>query len=249
MIAFYEHEPAGARKMEIIKDILEKEEENKGKKLRVLDVGCGDGHLSAYMASLGHQVSAIDTDASAIETAKSLYNNVNFLNSDLSVVKDKFDVVTAFEVCEHVPDEKNFTEQMREKLSENGLLVISVPNGWSLEEIVRRFLQNSSVGRSIKNWMRKKNVLPKSESQTHADSPHVHFWRYYTWKKNFARNNFKFLCSWNVSLFFKQLYYLGFRRFLKPAGAVFKFLDKFDGKIVNLFPSWMVDGWLMTFRK
>ena len=37
---------------------------------RVLDVGCGQGRLSAALQALGHKVSAIDMDAEAIEAAR-----------------------------------------------------------------------------------------------------------------------------------------------------------------------------------
>lgn len=53
----------------------------------VLDVGCGEGRNSVFMASLGHQVDAFDISAAGVKKAKriarSLGLSVNFFCCDL----------------------------------------------------------------------------------------------------------------------------------------------------------------------
>lgn len=253
MSDFYAHEPAGKRKMVIIKDVLEKEAELKNRRaLNILDVGCGNGHLSAYMASLGHNVTAIDIDEGAISAAKEKYGFIPgavFLKSGIKDVAGSFDAITAFEALEHASDLETFLKSLEERLGSSGLLLVSVPNGWSMEEMVRRFTGRFKAGQALKRWVRGRGVLPKSDSQSRADSPHLRFLRFGAWKKILSAQGFEFVNSWNVSLFFKQLYYLGLRRFIRPDSRFFSALQAVDEKLAHLAPSWATDGWVMIFRK
>lgn len=249
---FYAHEPAGVRKQRLIAEVLEREQTRCGKpSLRILDVGCGNGHLSAFMASLGHSVTAIDTAPVAIATARVEYKNldVRFLVAGIADISEIFDVVTAFEVCEHVSDAKKFVGLLRARLASSALLIISVPNGWSIEENARRFIQHTALGQKIKHWLRRTTALPKCSGQSHADSPHLHFWGAGKWQKIFQSAGFSLEHIWNVSVFFKQLYYLGLRRFLKPSSVFFRGLDWVDGFLVTCSPRSLADGWIMTWRK
>lgn len=51
----------------------------------VLDVGCGDGYGSAFMADKAHYVVGIDVDRNLIESAKKKYirNNLIFIQYDI----------------------------------------------------------------------------------------------------------------------------------------------------------------------
>lgn len=248
---FYAHEPAGVRKQKLIARTLGAETARLHQAgLRILDVGCGNGHLSAFMASLGSNVLGIDLEKEAVESAAAQYKNLNvtYRVAGVESISEQFDVITAFEVCEHVPDVANFLRLLKQRLVPGGLLLLSVPNGWSLEEIIRRFVQHTHFGQKLKHWLRKSRALPKCSAQSHADSPHVHFWGAFHWRKVFVAAGFKLENLWNVSLFFKQWYYLGMRRFIKPGSGAFKALDSFDSKLVSIIPKCCADGWVMTFR-
>jgi 2-polyprenyl-3-methyl-5-hydroxy-6-metoxy-1,4-benzoquinol methylase len=249
---FYLHEPAGLLKMAEIKKWLSQIAQTTGKaSIKISDVGCGNGHLSAFMASLGHQVLAIDESAEAIAEANKQYqnfSNVTFQNSSLATGETKYDAVTAFEVCEHVADLPGFINKIKESLTAEGSFIISVPNGWSIEEKARQFLQHTKLGASVKQTLRRKNILPKCSAQSAADSPHVHFLQIASWKKKFVSAGFRLEAIKNVSLFFKQFYYLGARKWLKPESGLFKFLDSCDRQIVGIAPHFLADGWLMWWQ-
>jgi len=49
---------------------------------RVLDAGCGDGALSAWLARLGYQVTAIDVDPAAVARARA--SGVPAVQADLA---------------------------------------------------------------------------------------------------------------------------------------------------------------------
>lgn len=68
--------------------------------LKVLDVGCGDGY-TANMMNTFSKVTAFDGD---VTYQKQRYPRVNFVSGDsfISLPNDAFDIVTAFDVLEHV---------------------------------------------------------------------------------------------------------------------------------------------------
>ncbi len=87
------------------------------KKMNILDLGCGAGLLSIYMAKRGARVAGVDYSVDAIKTAEqnlseesiNIKNNVKFIlmnAKDLRFKKSYFDTVVAIDVFEHVfPEE------------------------------------------------------------------------------------------------------------------------------------------------
>jgi cyclopropane fatty-acyl-phospholipid synthase-like methyltransferase len=101
---------------------------------RVLDVGCGVGYGSDYLAAQGAaEVVGLDISEEAIAYAKRHYRrpNLRYLRGNaLSLPTDigSFDVVVALEVFEHVTDPGWFLDQLSAHLREDGVLVVSTPN-------------------------------------------------------------------------------------------------------------------------
>lgn len=87
----------------------------------VLDMGTSTGYGAFILAKYGKtsRVIAVDIDKKTIKYAKLKYNhsNVKFLVEDiekLKSIKNKLiDVVTAFEVIEHLNKPSNFLEQIK----------------------------------------------------------------------------------------------------------------------------------------
>jgi ubiquinone/menaquinone biosynthesis C-methylase UbiE len=62
----------------------------------LLDIGCGDGRLTALLAGKPEAITAIDPDESRIETARGNISGVNFLvgsGEELDFAKETFDIV------------------------------------------------------------------------------------------------------------------------------------------------------------
>lgn len=105
------------------------------KKLSVLDIGCGGGILSEPLARLGANVSAIDLSNELIEIAKQhaiktgLSINYQCVDAyDLLKKRKRFDIITALEVIEHVPNPEEFIKTATELLKPGGILFLSTLN-------------------------------------------------------------------------------------------------------------------------
>jgi len=100
---------------------------------RVLDLGCGEGHLAGLIAESGHEVVGIDKNKDKIKIAKRLYPKVSFLAEDLrkaNLPEASFDTALLAEVLEHLPEEESkaaLATAMR-FVKSGGQLVVSVPN-------------------------------------------------------------------------------------------------------------------------
>ena len=98
----------------------------KTKTKTVLDVGAGTGDFLKICANNGWIVSGVEPNISAINKAA---EKGIFLKEDLGQVeRTTFDVITLWHVLEHVKNLSDYISKIIELLSEDGKLVIAVPN-------------------------------------------------------------------------------------------------------------------------
>jgi 2-polyprenyl-6-hydroxyphenyl methylase/3-demethylubiquinone-9 3-methyltransferase len=103
--------------------------------LKILDIGCGGGLLSAPQARLGAEVTGIDASEKNIKTAIAYATNKNieieYLNTtaeELANTGRKFDIVLNMEVIEHVDNVELFMKSSSELLAYNGLMFVATLN-------------------------------------------------------------------------------------------------------------------------
>src|ERR1700733_8141768 len=102
--------------------------------LRILDIGCGAGLLCEPFTRLGAQGIGVDPSATNIAAAK-LHADKGHLSIDYRCttveemdVRERFDIVLAMEVVEHVTDVGVFLNRCAAMLKPGGLMVISTLN-------------------------------------------------------------------------------------------------------------------------
>lgn len=101
----------------------------------MLDIGCGHGSLAGCLANEGAEVLAIDLDEERLEIARK-YNSserIRYESIDIgSLEHTQFDVITAFDVLEHVRSYEKILEQSRYRLSPTGFIAIEYNPYFSL---------------------------------------------------------------------------------------------------------------------
>ncbi len=96
----------------------------------MLDVGCGDGYLLSLLKdSQSINLCGTDMSRSALAMAEALNPGVSFVGAEVTAMNQKFALVTANEVLEHVDDNEvdTFIDSLIEATVPGGHLLISVP--------------------------------------------------------------------------------------------------------------------------
>lgn len=98
---------------------------------RLVDLGCGDGRFLAKASRIAETAIGVDLNRQAVETVqqrglKALH--VTAFADFATGHTGEFDVVTGFQVLEHVPDVTRFVSAAMSCLRPAGRLFLSVPN-------------------------------------------------------------------------------------------------------------------------
>lgn len=99
----------------------------------VLDIACGIGYGTAYLADKAGKVIGGDIDKQSIKYARSVYSKKGtaFLTlncTQLPFRNQCFDVVVSIETIEHLEDYEAFLEECHRVLKDDGVFVCTTPN-------------------------------------------------------------------------------------------------------------------------
>jgi len=96
----------------------------------LLDVGCGDGRLLSLLAPDIPACQGVDLSEAAIRFARAFVPAASFAVEDAADLSGSFDVVTAIEVLEHVPDDGviGFLQTLGARCRAGGTVILSVPS-------------------------------------------------------------------------------------------------------------------------
>ena len=113
-----------------------------GHPVKILDVGCGTGIASEKLKRFG-TVDGIDISPKSIEEARK-YNRCDKcyagIAEELPFEDGMFDVVVCTEVMEHLLDPSKALSEMNRVLTGGGHLIISTPNPWYYQMVIRMVL-------------------------------------------------------------------------------------------------------------
>lgn len=93
---------------------------------RILDVGCGTGHLTAQIAASGATVIGLDSSAAMIETAQTAYPNLEFKQADATNFSftEPFDAVFSNAALHWVLQAEDAVQCMSQALRNGGRFVM-----------------------------------------------------------------------------------------------------------------------------
>jgi len=129
-------------KIELIEHFNIKDKNKLFKGLNILDLGCGGGIASEPLCRLGANLTGVDESKKLIEVAKLHAKNMKLkINyqctsiENLNKFKNKYDVIIALELLEHVNNLKQFCKLMTNLLTENGIIILSTINKTFLSKL------------------------------------------------------------------------------------------------------------------
>ncbi|MFZ2153289.1 MAG: methyltransferase domain-containing protein [Microgenomates group bacterium] len=118
--------------------MLELEEVVRGK--RMLDVGCGIGKTTKYLAHFFDEVVGIDGSKDKINKARKLnhHPNIKYILTmiDNYLPSRNFDTIVCTNVLEHMPDPATFLNKIKSWLVEGGRLIVTVPNARAFHKLL-----------------------------------------------------------------------------------------------------------------
>lgn len=104
------------------------------KSKKILDVGCGRGDLSLYLAQQGANVIGIDLSNNHIDLCKTRANNLNLkvnfmvMNAQVPDFEDNvFDIIVGSRIIHHLPDIELFTRECKRLLRKKGFITFIEP--------------------------------------------------------------------------------------------------------------------------
>jgi glycosyltransferase involved in cell wall biosynthesis/2-polyprenyl-3-methyl-5-hydroxy-6-metoxy-1,4-benzoquinol methylase len=133
-------------RVKFVLELCQSFEAEHGRKPRVLDLGCNDFWQAGYLWKNGEYVcDGIELNKASVEKAAGrverfgmpgrivqgdLHDAVELLNMGSSMAQEhSYDIVTCFEVYEHVPDTDRLLEVMEELTAPGGYICLTTPNG------------------------------------------------------------------------------------------------------------------------
>jgi 2-polyprenyl-3-methyl-5-hydroxy-6-metoxy-1,4-benzoquinol methylase len=99
----------------------------------VIELGCGEGFGALLLSENGHRVLGVDSDAAAIETARSTvggptrrFEAADFLEQQFG----RFRAAVSLDVIEHIPVEQEdaYFRTITDNLTDDGICIVGTPN-------------------------------------------------------------------------------------------------------------------------
>ena len=153
--------------------------------LECLDIGCGGGILSERLSRLGARVTGIDASESSINVAKQhsiksrleinyrCITTTDLLKNEKKKFLNKFDIVIASEVIEHVNERKVFLSDISKLCRSGGLVVFTTINKSFLGIILGKIFAENILNVVPKNTHNPEKFISPQELSSEAQEHNI----------------------------------------------------------------------------
>jgi 2-polyprenyl-3-methyl-5-hydroxy-6-metoxy-1,4-benzoquinol methylase len=122
---------------------------------KILEVGAGVGDFLAACRNHGWNCFGVEPSEQARQVAKE-FNNLDLADSINKIGERSFSVITLWHVLEHVPDLEETIQKLKSYLSDEGSLIIAVPNHNSFDaKHYKQFWAGYDVPRHLYHFNKK----------------------------------------------------------------------------------------------
>lgn len=108
---------------------------------KALDIGCAFGYVTELLKKIGYDVVGLDISVYAIKKAHEMFTYCDFMVADachIPIRSQAFDLVTCFELIEHIPRPKMVIEEVVRLLKKDGLCIWTTPYRGPIKRIYDR---------------------------------------------------------------------------------------------------------------
>jgi SAM-dependent methyltransferase len=136
----------------------------KASQAKVLEIGCGAGNVSSFLAENNYHVVGCEYYKEALDMAWPGFRKVQCSASDLPFPDNSFDVVGLFDVIEHFEDEIPLLTEAKRVLNPDGIIIIAVPARqelWSAVDDIS-FHRHRYSRKSMDSLLQKSGFTPVS---------------------------------------------------------------------------------------
>lgn len=185
----------------------------KGKKIKILDAGCGTGELSLGLSDGKREVLGIDNNKKSIDIAKKRiikfkakkidFKHFDFVKEDLP--KSYFDFIFSIGVLHHTTDPEGNFKRLLKSLKLGGYITIGIYNPYGsfkvrLKRGILKVLAGDNFEKKIEVYRKLfyRRSLTTTEKVAVADAFANPYRRYYTFEQLlmwFEKNNIEYLDS------------------------------------------------------
>ena len=153
--------------------------------LECLDIGCGGGILSERLSRLGARVTGIDASENSINVAREhsiksrleinyrCITTTDLLKNEKEKFLNKFDIVIASEVIEHVNERKVFLSDISKLCRSGGLVVFTTINKSFLGIILGKFFAENILNVVPKNTHNPEKFISPQELSSEAQEHNI----------------------------------------------------------------------------
>ncbi|MCA9042090.1 MAG: methyltransferase domain-containing protein, partial [Planctomycetaceae bacterium] len=133
------------RRFGITIDLLKEAAKSFSEPMKILDLGCGEGHITQLILDEfpSSEMTGLDYSLTAIKYAHQHFPKIDFCVGDAyegPYAEEYFDVVVCNNLWEHVPDPLQLLREMKKFLKPGGYIIMSTPSRYRLSNLVRALL-------------------------------------------------------------------------------------------------------------